>query len=64
MNWITVAASGWELAIKKTPDKLEAPDNLEAIVEEEGFSHLPITFFMENRREPCHPSTRIHSTAC
>lgn len=39
------AASGWEMAIKKTLGKLEAPDNLEAIVEDEGFSHLPITFF-------------------
>jgi len=39
------AASGWEIAIQKTLGKLEAPDSLDAIVEEEGFSHLPITFF-------------------
>lgn len=39
------AASGWEIAIKKAIGSLEAPDNLDALVEDEGFSHLPITFF-------------------
>ncbi len=43
------AATGWEIAIKKNIGKLEAPDNLDAVVEEEGFTHLPITFFHSER---------------
>jgi PIN domain nuclease of toxin-antitoxin system len=39
------AASGWEIAIKRALGKLTAEDNLDALVEEEGFEHLPITFF-------------------
>lgn len=39
------AVSGWEIAIKKALGKLQAPDNLDAVVAEEGFVHLPITFF-------------------
>jgi len=39
------AATGWEIAIKRAAGKLEAPDNLDALVEEGGFSHLPVTFF-------------------
>ena len=39
------AATGWEIAIKRAAGKLQVPDNLDALVEESGFSHLPITFF-------------------
>ena len=39
------AAMGWEITIKKALGKIEAPDNLDAVVEEEGFEHLPITFY-------------------
>ena len=39
------AATGWELAIKRAAGKLQAPDNLDVMVEDSGFSHLPITFF-------------------
>ena len=39
------AVSGWEIAIKRAMGKLEAPDNLETMVDEMGFFHLPITFF-------------------
>jgi len=39
------AATGWEVAIKRAAGKLQAPDNLDAMVEDSGFSHLPITFF-------------------
>ncbi|RFA29880.1 PIN domain nuclease [Alkalilimnicola ehrlichii] len=39
------AASGWEIAIKRALGKLEVDDDLDGIVEEEGFEHLPITFF-------------------
>ena len=39
------AVTGWEIAIKKALGKLQAPDDLDAMVEREGFTHLPITFF-------------------
>ena len=39
------AATGWEIAIKRAVGKLQAPENLNAMVEESGFSHLSITFF-------------------
>ena len=39
------AASGWEISIKRAMGKLQAPDNLDAMVDEAGFTHLPITFF-------------------
>lgn len=41
------AVSGWEIAIKAALGKLELdmPDSLDALVEDEGFVHLPITFF-------------------
>jgi PIN domain nuclease of toxin-antitoxin system len=39
------AATGSEIAIKRQLGKLSAPSNLDAAVEDEGFAHLPITFF-------------------
>lgn len=40
------AATGWEIAIKRALGKLRMEDeDLEGLVEEEGFTHLPITFF-------------------
>jgi PIN domain nuclease of toxin-antitoxin system len=39
------AASIWEIAIKKGLGKLEAPDGMDAIIEEEGFDSLPIELF-------------------
>jgi PIN domain nuclease of toxin-antitoxin system len=39
------AVSGWEIAIKRAAGKLQAPENLDAMVEDSGFTHLPITFF-------------------
>ena len=39
------AATGWEIGIKKALGKLQAPDDLDAAVEQEGFAHLPVTFF-------------------
>ena len=39
------AASTWEISIKKTIGKLSAPDDMDAIVEDEGFDKLPITLF-------------------
>ncbi len=37
------AASVWEISVKKSLGKLEAPENIEAIVEQERFQKLPIT---------------------
>lgn len=39
------AATGWEIAIKRADGKLSAGEELDALVEQEGFEHLPITFF-------------------
>ena len=37
------AAVAWEITIKRQLGKLEAPDDLEAALEQERFQHLPIT---------------------
>ena len=39
------AATAWEISIKRSIGKLEAPEGLDGIVEEEGFEKLPISFF-------------------
>ncbi len=39
------AATTWEISIKKSLGKLSAPDDIDAIVEQEGFLKLPITLF-------------------
>ena len=39
------AATGWEISIKRALGKLDAPEDLDALVEQEGFTDLPITFF-------------------
>jgi PIN domain nuclease of toxin-antitoxin system len=39
------AASTWEISIKKTIGKLSVPDDMDAIVEDEGFDKLPIMLF-------------------
>jgi len=39
------AVTGWEISIKRNIGKLKAPENLDEMVEEAGFHHLPITFF-------------------
>ena len=39
------AAAAWDISVKKTNGKLIAPDNVEALVEHEGFEELPITLF-------------------
>ena len=38
-------ATSWEISIKKKKGLLEAPDDIDGIVEEEGFSKLPISLF-------------------
>ena len=39
------AITGWEIAVKRARGRMTAPDNLTAMVEEKGFTHLPLTFF-------------------
>ena len=39
------AASTWEIAIKRAIGKLQAPDDMDTIVEEEGMLKLPISLF-------------------
>jgi PIN domain nuclease of toxin-antitoxin system len=43
------AATSWEISIKKSLGKLEAPDDLDAVMEEEGFKKIAITFFHGER---------------
>lgn len=38
------AITGWEIAVKRAKGRLVAPDNLSVLVEEKGFTHLPLTF--------------------
>ncbi len=39
------AATTWEISIKRALGKLEAPEDMESIVEDEGFSKLPISLY-------------------
>lgn len=38
------AITGWEIAVKRARGRLVAPDHLSVLVEERGFTHLPLTF--------------------
>ena len=38
------AVTGWEVAVKRAKGRMTAPDNLSAMVDEKGFTHLPLTF--------------------
>jgi PIN domain nuclease of toxin-antitoxin system len=42
---VVSAASIWEIGIKRHKGLLEVPDDLEAVVEDEGFGKLPISLF-------------------
>jgi PIN domain nuclease of toxin-antitoxin system len=39
------AATTWEVSIKKSLGKIRGPDDLDGIVEDEGFSKLPISLY-------------------
>lgn len=43
------AASLWEISIKKSLGKLQAPDGLDSAVGDEGFAALPISLFHAER---------------
>ncbi len=38
------AITGWEIAVKQAKGRLVAPDNLSMLIEQKGFTHLPLTF--------------------
>ena len=38
------AITGWEISVKRAKGHMTAPDNLSAMIEERGFTHLPLTF--------------------
>lgn len=38
------AITAWEIAVKRARGRMTAPENLLAMVEARGFSHLPLTF--------------------
>ena len=37
------AITAWEITVKRAKGRMIAPDNLSEIVEEKGFTHLPLT---------------------
>jgi len=39
------AATTWEISIKKNKGLLKAPDDMDRIVDDEGFSKLPVSLF-------------------
>lgn len=39
------AATTWEISIKMALGKLEAPEDIDSVVEDEGFSKLPISLY-------------------
>lgn len=38
------AITGWEIAVKRAKDRIGAPDSLGTVIEDRGFTHLPLTF--------------------
>ena len=46
VNEVCVSAvSGWEIAVKRALGKLQAPEDLETSIREQGFTPLSLTFF-------------------
>ena len=44
-NQVFVSAiTGWEIAYKRVRKRIVAPENLDNLIEERGFTHLPLTF--------------------
>lgn len=39
------AATTWEISIKSSLGKLEAPEDMDSVVEDEGFDKLPISLY-------------------
>ena len=38
------AITAWEITFKRLKGQMDAPDNLAALVDEKGFTHLPLAF--------------------
>ena len=38
------AITGWEIAVKRAKGRMTAPDNLLSVIDDKGFTHLPLTF--------------------
>ena len=38
------AITAWEITIKRLKGQMDAPDNLAGLVDEKGFTHLPLSF--------------------
>ena len=38
------AITGWEITVKRAKGRMTAPDNLLSMIDEKGFTHLPLTF--------------------
>ena len=38
------AITGWEIAVKRAKGRMTAPDDLLSMIDDRGFTHLPLTF--------------------
>ena len=38
------AITGWEITVKQAKGRMTAPDNLLSMIDDRGFTHLPLTF--------------------
>ena len=38
------AITGWEITLKRAKGRMSAPDNLLSMIDDKGFTHLPLTF--------------------
>ena len=38
------AITGWEIAVNRAKGRMSAPDNLLTMIDDRGFTHLPLTF--------------------
>ncbi len=38
------AVTAWEISVKRAKGRMAGPDNLSAVIEEKGFTHLPLNF--------------------
>ena len=44
-NEVLVSAiTGWEITVKRAKGRMTAPDNLLSMIDDKGFTHLPLTF--------------------
>ena len=58
------AASIWEIAIKRSIGKLQAPDSITSWVEASGFLELPVTSFHAEQLATSRSTTETPLTGC